>query len=90
MFEKSKLKKEIKRLEGEVESGNAQAMYDLAMIYLNNDLIERDEAKANELLNNAAARGHLQSKTYLITNKIAKTAAIGSNAVDKIIKIFNK
>ena len=41
-----KLKKKIKLLEREVSMGDSQAMYELAMIYLDGTVIKKDEEKA--------------------------------------------
>lgn len=89
MFEKYKINKRIKQLKKEISNGNAQAMYDLAMIFLNNDNVKRDEKYALELLHNAADNGHLQSKTYLLSMKIGKGAVIGAKAISEITSLFN-
>ena len=59
MFEKYKLNKKIKFLKKEVAVGNLQAMYDLAMIYLDGTIIKKDEKQAIELLQTAANQGHM-------------------------------
>lgn len=90
MFEKYKINKKIKLLKKEVELGNVQAMYDLAMIYMCNDIIKRDEKHALQLLQLAADNGHLQSKTYLLSMKLSKGAVIGAKALTEITNIFTK
>lgn len=42
MFEKYKLKKRIKQLNSKIALGDLQAMYDLAMIYLDGSSIKKD------------------------------------------------
>lgn len=88
MFEKIKIKKTIKQLKKNVEYGDVQSMYDLAMIYLNNNAIKNDKNKAFELLQLAADKGHLQAKTYLLSNKLSKGAVIGAKAISDIANIF--
>lgn len=90
MFEKLKLKKEIKRLKLLIENNDTQAMYDLAMIYLDGSVIKKDEKQALELLQKASNMGHLQSKTYLLSNKIKDTAVLGAKAVNDIANILKK
>lgn len=90
MFEKRKLKKKIKLLNKEVANGNTQAMYDLAMIYLDGTIIAKDEITAYKLLQTAADKGHLQAKTYLISQKISQTAIIGAKAISDIKSLINK
>lgn len=90
MFEKIKLQKKIKLLKRDIANGNLQAMYDLAMIYLDGTVIKKDEQQAIELLQNAANQGHLQSKTYLVSKKISSSFVIGAKAISDIQSIFNK
>ncbi len=89
MFEKMKLKKKIKLLEREVSMGDSQAMYELAMIYLDGTVIKKDEEKAIKLLKQAANEGNLQAKTYLVSNKIMNSAIIGAKAVSDIIQTIH-
>ncbi len=88
MFEKSKLKKQIKVLTNQVEKGDLQAMYDLAMIYLDGTIIKKDYDKAMSLLKIAADKGHFQSKTYLMSNKLLNSATVGAKALSDILDIF--
>lgn len=90
MFEKRKLKKQIKMLTKQVENGDLQAMYDLAMIYLDGTIIKKDYEKAMSLLKFAADQGHIQSKTYLMSSKLVNSATIGAKALSDIIDIFKK
>lgn len=90
MFEKYKLKKQIKILEKSVNANDFQAMYDLAMIYLDGSLLPKNSDRAMLLLQTAADNGHIPSKTYLITNKIACSVAVGSKAIDEIINTLKK
>lgn len=89
MFEKFKLKRRIKSLEKSVADGDAQAMYDLAMIYLDGTIIKKNEVKANKLMNQSADRGNIQAKTYLLTNKVAKGASVVGKAIADLKKIKN-
>lgn len=88
MFEKLKLKKKIKLLEKNIATGDTQAMYDLAMIYLDGTIIKKDVERATKLLQKAADEGNIQAKTYLISNKIMNGAVIGAKAVSDIIGVF--
>lgn len=88
MLEKMKLKKEIKRLNKQIDAGDVQAMYDLAMIYLDGSIIKKDETKAYSLLQKAANLGHIQSKTYLVSKKITDGIAVGAKAFSDIQSIF--
>ncbi|MDE6104815.1 MAG: SEL1-like repeat protein [Clostridia bacterium] len=90
MFEKRKLKKRIKQLNKEIENGNLQSMYDLAMIYLDGTIIKKDEKAAVSLLQTAADAGHIQSKTYLISKKLSDSAVIGAKAISDIQSLFKK
>ncbi len=90
MFEKYKLKKKMKMLQKQVEVNDTQAMYDLAMIYLDGSVILKDKEKAHALLQKAASLGHLLSKTYLISNKVKDSISIGSQAIDEILKVISK
>ena len=90
MFEKRKLKKRIKQLNKQVAIGDLQAMYDLAMIYLDGTIIKADNEKAYQLLQQAANAGHIQSKTYLISQKIRDGAIIGAKAISDIQSLFKK
>lgn len=90
MFKKRKLKKKIKSLNKEIENGNIEAMYDLAMIYLDGTIIPKDEQKAIPLLQAAADKGHLQSKAYLVSQKISKGAVIGAKAISDLKNIIKK
>ena len=87
MFEKLKLKLKIKKLEKQAKAGDDQAMYDLALIYLDGTIIKSNKQRANELMKHAAEKGNLQAKTYLISNKISKGADIVSKAVSDIKKL---
>ena len=89
MFEKFKLKRKIKSLEKSVAKGDDQAMYDLAMIYLDGTIIKKEEAKAIELLQQSANRGNIQAKTYLLTNKVTKGAKVVGKAIADLKKIKN-
>ena len=84
MFEKLKLKKKVKQLQKEANNGNTQAMYDLAIIYLENPLVKANKQEADMLMNNAAEQGHLAAKAYLTANKISKGVNIISKAVTEI------
>lgn len=88
MFEKIKIKKEIKKLNILVANGNTQAMYDLAMIYLDGTIIKKDAKKAHSLLVQASNNGHLQAKTYLLSNKIIDGAITGAKAINDIVNIL--
>ena len=88
MFEKRKLKKRIKKLNQQVAAGDLQAMYDLAMIYLDGTVLKKNSDEAYRLLKQAADAGHIQSKTYLISHKISKVAAVGAQAIADIQSIF--
>ena len=88
MFEKFKLKKRIKQLNKQVAAGDLQAMYDLAMIYLDGTVIKKESTKAYRLLHKAADAGHLQSKTYLISHKISEAAVVGAKAIADIQTLF--
>ncbi len=86
MFEKSKLNKKIKALKKAVENGDTQAMYDLAMIYLDGTIVEKEPEKAFELLQQAADKGHLRAKAYLVSNKIFTGVSNGAKAITEIVK----
>lgn len=88
MFEKYKLKKKIKQLNKQVATGDSQAMYDLAMIYLDGTVLKKDSDQAYRLLQQAADAGHIQSKTYLISQKISKAVVVGAKAITDIQSIF--
>lgn len=90
MFEKHKLKKRIKLLNKQIAAGDLQAMYDLAMIYLDGTAIKKNSEKAYCLLQQAADAGHIQSKTYLISKKISDGALIGAKAISDIQSILKK
>ncbi|MCM1297188.1 MAG: SEL1-like repeat protein [Muribaculaceae bacterium] len=90
MFEKRKLKKQIKILKKEVAAGNLQAMYDLAMIYLDGTILKKDEEAAYSLLRQAADEGHIPAKTYLVSKKLSDGAAIGAQAISDLQAIFKK
>lgn len=90
MFEKCKLKKKIRLLNKDISNGDLQAMYDLAMIYLEGTVIKKDEQKAVQLLQTAANHGHLQSKTFLVSKKIGESVVIGAKAISDIQFIINK
>ena len=88
MFEKRKLNKRIKQLNQQVAAGDLQAMYDLAMIYLDGTVIKKDNDKAYSLLKQAADAGHIQSKTYLVSHKLSQAAVVGAQAISDIKAIF--
>ncbi len=90
MFEKHKLKKKIKQLNNQIEMGDLQAMYDLAMIYLDDTIINKNEKQAYSLLQQAADAGHIQSKTYLVSKKVNDSVVIGAKAISDIQSIFKK
>ena len=90
MFEKHKLKKKIKQLNKQIEMGDLQAMYDLAMIYLDGTIIKKNEKQAYSLLQQAADAGHIQSKTYLVSKKVSDSVVIGAKAFSDIQSIFKK
>jgi len=90
MFEKLKLKKKTKQLKKSIAMGDLQAMYDLAMIYLDGTIIKKDEKQAYALLQQAADAGHIQSKTYLISKKVGDSVVIGAKAFSDIQSIFKK
>lgn len=50
MFEKIKLKNRIIQLKKLIAIGDLQAMYDLAIIYLDGAIIKKDEKQAYALL----------------------------------------
>ena len=87
MFEKSKLKKQIKTLEVEVENGNPEAMYELAMIYLDGSVIKSDKKKADELMQKSADLGFAKAKTHILANKITKSMDIVADAISEIKNI---
>lgn len=90
MFEKYKLKKEIKQLNRQIAMGDAQAMYDLAMIYLDGSVIKKDERQAYSLLQQASNIGHIQAKTYLVSKKVSDSVVIGAKAFSDIQSLFKK
>ncbi len=90
MFEKHKLKKKIKQLNNQIEMGDLQAMYDLAMIYLDGTIINKNDKQAYSLLQQAADAGHIQSKTYLVSKKVSDSVVIGAKAISDIQSIFKK
>lgn len=57
------------------------------MIYLDGSIIKSDRNKAYALLRQAAEQGHIQSKTYLISDKLMSSAAVSAKAVGDIIDI---
>ena len=85
MFEKIKLKREISKLNVLIVSNDSQAMYDLAIIYLDGSIIKKDEKAAYDLLNRSAKLGNIQAKAYLLSNKLTNCVNIGAKAVDDII-----
>ena len=62
-------------------------MYDFAMIYLDGSIIKSDRNKGYALLRQAAEQGYIQSKTYLISDKLMSGAAVSAKAVGDIIDI---
>lgn len=90
MLEKYTLKKKIKQLKRQITSGDLQAMYDLAMIYLDGTILKKDEKQAYYLLQQSATAGHIQSKTYLISKKVSDSMVIGAKAFSDIQSIFKK
>lgn len=87
MFEKIKLKKEIKKLKKEVDKENPQAMYDLAKIYLETSLIKTNKEEALNLIKKSANLGNVQAKAYLTINKISKGVDISIKAFSDIKKL---
>ena len=88
MFDKLKLKKQIKQLKKEVAKENPQAMYDLAKIYLETTLIKVDKNEALELMKRSAKLGNLQAKSYLVTKKVEKGVDVVAKAISDIKKII--
>lgn len=88
MFEKYKLKRRIKQLNKQIKIGNTQAMYDLAMIYLDGTIIKKDEQQAYFLLQQASNNGHIQAKAFLVSKKISDSVAISARAFTDIQSIF--
>ena len=57
------------------------------MIYLDGSIIKSDRNKAYASLRQAAEQGYIQSKTYLISDKLMSGAAVSAKAVGDIIDI---
>ena len=87
MFKKLKLKKQMKTLQKEVDNGNAQAMFDLAIIYLESTLIKNNFQKGNQLMQQSANLGCISAKTYLTANKITKGVNVVTKAINEIKNI---
>lgn len=91
MFEKFKLKRKIAKLEKQISQQNDdQARYDLAMIYLDGTVIKKDTVKADALLREAAANGHLKSKAALLSGKATDILNTGIDAVNNISEILGR
>lgn len=92
MFEKSKAKSKLKALKKLANSGDAQAVYDLAMFLIDGEInsiqIKKDKKKAYSLLEVASYSGHAQSKFYLKRIELQSKAKKGVEILDDIFNSF--
>jgi hypothetical protein len=76
LLEVSQFFKQMAELEKKAEAGDPEAQYDIAMEYLNGDVIKKDEQKAIDFLEKAAEKSHraqvFLGNSYLIGKVVPK------------------
>lgn len=86
---KQKNKKYIRKLQQSAENGDNEAMYDLAMIYIDGQIVPKDLDLAKGYLEKSANNGHLPSQIYLKTKNVINSAKNIIKTFDDVLKNTN-